>query len=54
MNQTKEQLSDLLEIALGALADIGHSDDMTLVIARKKAKRIYNEIRAKFKEPEVA
>lgn len=34
----------LLEIALGALADIAHSEDMTLTLARNKAKRIYNDV----------
>lgn len=41
------ELSDAekLEIALGALADIACSDDMTLTLARKKALRIYRELR---------
>lgn len=30
-----------LELARGALADIANSDDMTLTVARKKARRIY-------------
>jgi len=34
-------LQELLQIARGALADIGVSSDMTLTMARKKAKRIY-------------
>jgi len=36
-----------VEIALGALADIAFSGDMTLDIARKKAKRIYEQLRSK-------
>lgn len=34
-----------LTLALGALADIALSDDMTLDTARKKAKRIHLDIR---------
>jgi len=34
-----------LEIALGALADIAYSGDMTLDVARAKAKRIYDMLR---------
>jgi len=33
-----------LQIAVGALADIGFSEDMTLEVARNKAKRIYEEL----------
>jgi hypothetical protein len=33
-----------LHIAVGALADIAFSDDVTLLLARKKSKRIYEEI----------
>lgn len=33
----------LVQILRGALADIATSDDMTLEIARAKAKRIYDE-----------
>ena len=32
-----------LDTARGALADIGTSADMTLRIARKKARRVYSE-----------
>lgn len=32
-----------LDIARGALADIAYSDDMYLMLARKKAHRIYSE-----------
>jgi hypothetical protein len=32
-----------LELARGALADIAFSDDMTLELARAKAKRVYDE-----------
>lgn len=38
--------SEKLEIAIGALADIAFATDMTLERARKKAKRIYEELRA--------
>jgi predicted metal-dependent hydrolase len=31
------------EIALGALADIACSEDMTLTLAQRKAKRIYDQ-----------
>lgn len=34
---------EMIEKLRGALADIAHSDDMTLDIARRKAKRIYDE-----------
>ena len=37
---------ELLELALGALADIALSDDMTEEQRRHKAKRVYDEIRA--------
>ena len=37
-----------LEKALGALADLGFSRDMTLKIARSKARRVYTEIRRKY------
>lgn len=33
-----------LAVALGALADIAHSTDMTLAVARRKAARIYREL----------
>lgn len=39
-----ESLSRELEQARGALADIAFSDDMTLVVARAKAKRIYDAL----------
>ena len=32
-----------LDRCRGALADIAHSPDMTLAVARKKAKRVYKE-----------
>ena len=35
------QQREALDDARGALADIGTSADMTLVMARKKAKRVY-------------
>lgn len=35
-----------LELAIGALADIALSRDMSLSTIRKKAKRIYEELRA--------
>ena len=41
-------LAEALEVALGALADIALSSDMTLALARQKAKRIYDEIRESF------
>jgi hypothetical protein len=37
----RDALRAELEILTGALADIGFSADMTLTVARKKAKRIY-------------
>ncbi len=37
-------LEDLLQIALGALADIGWAEDLDEAGRRAKAKRIYNEI----------
>lgn len=37
------QESVRVRILRGALADIANSDDMTLTIARAKAKRIYEE-----------
>ena len=40
----REQLGELLQKALGALADIGASQDMTLEMARRKAGRVYREI----------
>ena len=43
-------LEGQLEIALGALADIGLSDDMDEPTRRNKAQRIYREIREKLKE----
>jgi len=48
---TIEQLKALLDTALGALADIGISRDMTLELARRKALRVYDEIRAQYQEP---
>lgn len=39
-------IDEALALARGALADIAHSDDMTLVIARRKAARIYAETAA--------
>ena len=38
-----EELLRRLDIARCALADIATSSDMTLAIAKEKAKRIYNE-----------
>ena len=32
---------EAIQILLGALADIGLSEDMTLKVARAKAKRVY-------------
>jgi hypothetical protein len=43
----EQLLGAFLQLALGALADIAISEDMTLEIARNKAKRIYDEITAK-------
>ncbi len=43
-----------LEIALGVLADIAMSDDMTLDLARAKATRIYEELRADELQEEAA
>ena len=34
-----------LELAIGALADIAFSADMTIEIAKRKAERIYNSLR---------
>lgn len=45
-----EDLQRLLDIALGALADIAISEDLTLQGAKRKAQRIYDEIRAEYKE----
>ena len=38
-----ERLTEALDAARGALADIANSDDMTLELARTKAARIYAE-----------
>jgi hypothetical protein len=35
---------DMLQLAVGTLADIAFSDDMTLEVAKHKAARIYQEI----------
>jgi hypothetical protein len=43
----EDELRQLHERALGALADIAFSHDMTLAVAKAKAKRIYEEIRAR-------
>ena len=40
----REKLEELLQVALGALADIGRSDDMSEATRRHKANRIYDEI----------
>ncbi len=40
-----------LQRALAALADIGFSDDMTLKVARQKARRIYDELRVEQADP---
>lgn len=37
-----------LEQVLGVLADIGFSEDMTLEVAQKKAKRFYALLRGKY------
>src|SRR6185312_8148327 len=42
------------ETAIGALADIAFSDDMTLKVARTKAHRIYGKLRANDLEEERA
>lgn len=39
LQDTREKL----EVVLGALADIAFSKDMTIELARAKAKRIYEE-----------
>lgn len=44
MQPAQEQLQELLQIAMGALADIAVSKDVSLTLARRKARRIYNEI----------
>ena len=44
ISKLRQQRKDL-ELARGALADIANSDDMTITVARKKAKRIYIETR---------
>lgn len=36
---------EAIDIAIGALSDIASADDMTLTIARKKARRIAGELR---------
>lgn len=38
-----ERMARALEKCRGALADIANADDMTLRLARAKAKRIYDE-----------
>lgn len=44
---SRANLQELLEIALGALADISLSKDMSdPSLARAKAKRVYEEIRS--------
>lgn len=40
-----EAAEQRLEIALGALADIGHADDLSKKALRAKARRIYEELR---------
>lgn len=39
--------NEALDPVIRALADIAHSDDMTLDIARSKARRVYGEIQAR-------
>lgn len=41
---TPSDIEEFLQLALGALAEIASSKDMTLEIARHKAKRVYDEI----------
>lgn len=38
-------LKERLQIAVGALADIAYSKDMTLELAQKKSARIYEGVR---------
>jgi hypothetical protein len=40
-----EQLEHELAMTLGALADIAYSEDMTLSVAKRKAKRVYDAAR---------
>jgi hypothetical protein len=41
--QVEAETIERYEIALGALADIACSEDMTLTLAQRKAKRIYDQ-----------
>lgn len=43
-------IEEMYQVALTALADIAYSEDMTLLIAKAKAKRIYEELNPE--EPE--
>jgi hypothetical protein len=43
-----KKLAELLQIALGALADIAFSEDMDPETIRHKARRIYEEISPRF------
>lgn len=45
---------EALDLAIGALADIAFSSDMSLEVARNKAKRIYEEACAALAAPSVA
>ena len=48
---TTQELEHLLELATQALADIAYSDDLTASQRRKKAGRVYEQIRATFAGP---
>ena len=43
-------IDEKLELAIGALADIAFSDDMTEEVRKAKAKRIYQELTADLPE----
>ena len=48
IDELKKQItkqSAALDLVFGALADIAFSEDMSLEVARRKAGRIYNDIR---------
>lgn len=42
--ELSDKYQDILQIAIGALADISGAEDMTLKLARRKAGRIYREV----------
>lgn len=42
--RSAERETEDFQIAIGALADIGWSEDMTLILAQRKARRIYETL----------